>query len=739
MSGFEIAGIVLAVVPAALKLYTVYAEYFPSVKKFKNDLHLLHQGLDTEQVRFINTFERLLRPILGETMSIVRLLELKNEKHPKWKQLEPLIHSRLIMLLDFTHDKYIEQMGEFRKSSKELQIKLKLPDPEEDPDYYRDKKYNHGVYLDKKSVLKAWASRTGFSLRKKSYQETLDRLSKSNTLLEQFTTVALEQKIARTVSAKDNATMLLRELLRSLFMALGDALSDCKCDLPHSVYLELVSRRDLLFTKGRESEEKVARGRIDFHLVLNSANYTHDFMRVQRRWVAVRVQCCNFSPSSPPLLSPTSPSHSTTSLPNLSQVTSNSSDPGKVRFSGDAGFPQSVLTRQRLHHDPLRPTTGGSTTSLPAYMNGGPVGPLSPPGVPRPATTGKLKFKDLLARSAKSRKKVAFSDDTESPTSITALAEKSLMNFASLEPTKLINVCDITLAKGKKPASDPDYCHGHFLAVKHGRKFALYPPREQEQEEEIENPDNNSNNKTKPKYIPQSLAAEPLEFRTTLTLRQILDSDLQGRIRVPRPDFGDRIRMAVAISASVVQMDSTPWLSKPLTLDDIVFLVDQSSITAEKFQLRPFISKPVAPSADSPEQGQSRTHYTKHNGNPPLTPSPAYPTTFYLGLILCQLMLKDNRHPPIAREIDLKRFQVPIPPGAALMPHSVHQRLSENAEGLLGENQQAGGVDYKDIVQWCLETYNSEKGLDDDEFRRSFQCEVVDKLRERYQFKIHDI
>lgn len=73
------------------------------------------------------------------------------------------------------------------------------------------------------------------------------------------------------------------------------------------------------------------------------------------------------------------------------------------------------------------------------------------------------------------------------------------------------------------------------------------------------------------------------------------------------------------------------------------------------------------------------------------------------------------------------------------MPNSVHQKLSENAEGLLGETQQAGGVDYKDIVQWCLETYNSEKGLDDDDFRKSFQTEVVEKLRDRYQHKIHDL
>lgn len=580
--------------------------------------------------------------------------------------------------------------------------------------------------MDKKSVLKAWAAKTGFSLRKKSYQDILDRLAKSNTLLEHLTTTALEQRITRTVRAKDHATKLLRDLLRSLFMALRDASSDCACLRPHNVYLELVSRKDLLFAKEQESEEKVARGRIDFHLVMSSVSFGNGSMRLQHRWAAFRVQCCNFGPSSPPLLSPTSSSHSTTSLPNLSKALSNSQqaspNPGKVRFSDGVSFPQSVLMSQHPHHDPLRPTTGGSTASLPPYMPGGPVGPLSPPDGPRPASSGKMKFKDLLAKwkSAKSRKKVAFSE-TGSANSVATLVEKSLKNFASLEPTKLVNLCEITLAKGKKRASGPDHCHGCILAVKHGRKFALYPPREQDEDDS--------------KYQPQSLA-EPVEIRTTLTLRQILDSDLQGRVRVARPSFGDRIRMAVAISSSVVHMDSTPWLSKPLTLDDIVFLVDQSSITSERFKLRPFISKPVV---DLTTSSETKAHHTKHDGNPTLTPSPPYPTTFYLGLLLCQLMLKENRTPPTASEIDLKAYQIPIPPGAALMPNSVHQTLSENAEGLLGENQQAGGVDYKDIVQWCLETYNSEKGLDDDDFRKSFQTEVVEKLRDRYQHKIHDL
>ncbi|KAK1777256.1 hypothetical protein QBC45DRAFT_355838 [Copromyces sp. CBS 386.78] len=462
-------------------------------------------------------------------------------------------------------------------------------------------------------------------------------------------------------------------------MALGDASSGCACPRPHDVYLELVSRKDLWFAKGSESEEEVARGKIDFHLVLNSVSLGQTVadgsLRLQRRWVAFRVQCCNFGPSSPPLLSPTCPSNSTTSLPNLSSALSNSQQPS--------------------------PSSGkfkGPLTKLPAY---------------------------LLEKSTKPSKKVAFS--TGSSTSVATLAKTSISSFTSLEPTKLVNICEITLGnKGKKQASpsDQDHCHGCIVAIGQGRKFALYPPREQ----------NDSNLKTQ-----QQSLAEALDFRTTFTLRQILDSDQQGRYRVPKPSFADKIRMAVAISASVLHMDSTPWLSKPLTLDDIVFLVDKGSTASERFKLRAFISKPVHSSATSSEAHVAKMMHHDGTGNPTLTPSPLYPTTFYLGLLLCQLMLKDDRISPIETGIDLKAHQVPIPPGAAVMPDSIHQRLVRNAKGLADENQEAAGADYKDVVQWCLETYNSEKGLDDEHFRKLFYAEVVEKLRDKYQPKVHDL
>lgn len=127
MSGFEIAGIVLAVLPAAVQAFQVYKTYFPSSKKFQEDLKQLVQDLESERTRLYNTLERLLGPLLDETTTSQELLE--NPHSPKWEKLGPRIDDQLRTLLYITYNKFKEQLDEINKSSEELRLKLKLPDP----------------------------------------------------------------------------------------------------------------------------------------------------------------------------------------------------------------------------------------------------------------------------------------------------------------------------------------------------------------------------------------------------------------------------------------------------------------------------------------------------------------------------------------------------------------------------------------------------------------------------------
>lgn len=133
MSGFEIAGIALAVLPMALKAFDVYKDYFPSSKKVEEDLRQLVQDLNSEKLRIHNIYERLLASIWDQTTTARELL--KDPNSPKWQELGPEIDARLRTLLGGMYNMFQEQLEQFGKASEKLRVKLKLPDPQVDPTY----------------------------------------------------------------------------------------------------------------------------------------------------------------------------------------------------------------------------------------------------------------------------------------------------------------------------------------------------------------------------------------------------------------------------------------------------------------------------------------------------------------------------------------------------------------------------------------------------------------------------
>lgn len=101
------------------------------------------------------------------------------------------------------------------------------------------------------------------------------------------------------------------------------------------------------------------------------------------------------------------------------------------------------------------------------------------------------------------------------------------------------------------------------------RRFGLYPPSWEDN---------------------TSLRTDAFGFRTSFTLRQILDYGYRrSTCGLPNLDFRTKLRIAQAISAGVLQLHGTPWMNTVLTFDDIVILIGQDST----FEFRPFISKPV--------------------------------------------------------------------------------------------------------------------------------------------------
>jgi exonuclease VII small subunit len=117
MSGFEVAGVVLGVLPLAIKAAKAYMDILSSMKDAKRNLKALVHDLETEQIRLETTCEVLLDGIVPHLL-IDRLV--RAPLGPEWA----LYSDQLRLRLWRTSTKFEEQVSEMLAAVKELQAKL---------------------------------------------------------------------------------------------------------------------------------------------------------------------------------------------------------------------------------------------------------------------------------------------------------------------------------------------------------------------------------------------------------------------------------------------------------------------------------------------------------------------------------------------------------------------------------------------------------------------------------------
>lgn len=117
MSGFEIAGVVLALLPLAVKAAQVYAEILSTHKAAKHELTKLIQDLETEEACLRNTCELLLTGVAPRT-AVDKLVE--TPFGPEWQPFNKQMRLRLW----HTHDNFVKQIGEMLAATRELHGKL---------------------------------------------------------------------------------------------------------------------------------------------------------------------------------------------------------------------------------------------------------------------------------------------------------------------------------------------------------------------------------------------------------------------------------------------------------------------------------------------------------------------------------------------------------------------------------------------------------------------------------------
>jgi hypothetical protein len=198
----------------------------------------------------------------------------------------------------------------------------------------------------------------------------------------------------------------------------------------------------------------------------------------------------------------------------------------------------------------------------------------------------------------------------------------------------------------------------------------------------------------------------PTSARTAVTLRQILTRE-GSNPSWPPFEYPDKLRVAVALAVSILHLYKTPWLPRIVTLDDVLFLLEedgtQGPITGghSAYHYRPFVVRHLK---------EQRSHPKPQEG-----PRPVNLTVLSLGMLLIQLI--------IGRVVDELDISGSTDMESILAKHEAGSRLS-------GEVTTSGGLNFATAVRWCLDTVLEVATLENDAFCQSFYGAVVAKLQD---------
>lgn len=170
-------------------------------------------------------------------------------------------------------------------------------------------------------------------------------------------------------------------------------------------------------------------------------------------------------------------------------------------------------------------------------------------------------------------------------------------------------------------------------------------------------------------------------------------------------NYTERLRLALALSYSVLHLYKTPWLAKTVAPEDIVFVREQQQSTKHtaEYMGRPFLAKILSSTPPSVTQTQPAQAAGR----------PMDLTILSLGLLLIQIM--------VGRQISDLSITPDMRMGSTLSK-------KELASKYIASVMENGGMNYVGAVQWCLGSILSVACLDDEKFAQDFYNSVIVKL-----------
>ncbi|KAL2811571.1 hypothetical protein BJX63DRAFT_433248 [Aspergillus granulosus] len=279
MSGIEIAGVVLAVLPLIINQVDNYARGLETLRLFRKQRYLREFNgyatqLNTQQTLLRNTIERLLEDVVEYEHDLPRLMTNSDETLWQSKALEKEVKSKL----EHDYDIFIANMANLLELLQTLRARLGLQVHDSEKPFSPDTTTN--------SSMDIRVFRTIFS--NSVYRDLLSRMGTVNSHLQMLMEHAHHRRKSRkkrTVERTLARYRAARKSARSLYNALilGGCWK-CVCRDQHTVYLRLDI--DGGQNQGQEHDQKGGTSLISneaprFHVVLGSELSQWRFLEVE--------------------------------------------------------------------------------------------------------------------------------------------------------------------------------------------------------------------------------------------------------------------------------------------------------------------------------------------------------------------------------------------------------------------------------------------------------------------------
>lgn len=295
----EAAGLVLGVIPLAIKALDTYRDVLSTIKNAKRDIEYMIRDLKTEHQILQNTCEALLRGIVPDSV-LDDMIE--DPFGPAWKQYEGEVRLRLWRSADV----FQERVTEMRQAAMDLQQKLAIDsNGKVRPDMLcTSNRISKGHLtinglmqtrlVDRRSIMEGLKHSAYFTLKKKDYNEIMSRLKGGNAVLNTLANQNSSLEPTRRSRSQAKLARLVRKLSQGMYGALRNVIT-CSCAGSHNLGLELSPRKDIMLPG--DEEDEIAQS-LDFGVVIG-----RHAQKQSQRWDKVRVKLAANEivlPSTPP-------------------------------------------------------------------------------------------------------------------------------------------------------------------------------------------------------------------------------------------------------------------------------------------------------------------------------------------------------------------------------------------------------------------------------------------------------